>query len=42
MRATFRAAIAVFAFSVALPVVAQEHYTEGPVWMISFYRTEGQ
>lgn len=22
-----------------LPVVAQEHWTEGPVWVISYYRT---
>ena len=40
MRATFRVAISAFLFSVALPMVAQEHYTEGPVWMISFYRTK--
>ena len=40
MRAMFRFAIVAFLFSVALPLVAQEHYTEGPVWVISFYRTK--
>ena len=40
MRNTLRVAIALFFFSVALPIFAQEHYTEGPVWVISFYRTK--
>ncbi len=40
MRATFRVAIALFIFSVTVPLFAQEHYTEGPVWVISFYRTK--
>lgn len=26
--------------SVAAPLIAQEHWTEGPVWSVSYYRTK--
>ena len=33
-------AAAALAASAALPVPAQEHWTEGPVWVITYYRTK--
>ena len=33
-------AAAVFASAVSVSVPAQEHWTEGPVWVITYYRTK--
>lgn len=43
MRTTRLAGVALLLLAFTIPVFAQEHYSEGPVWVISFYRTrQGQ
>ncbi len=32
-------ALVLFSIALAIPLAAQEHWTEGPVWSVSFYRT---
>lgn len=40
MRTTRLVGLAFCLLAFTIPAIAQEHYTEGPVWIISFYRTK--